>query len=253
MELRYKSSGGCPVGKPNMGAIEKFFTNNTFIVGLAMIPVGVLFAFFGFYIIDVILFITALCSISIGVSYMGLSITQSMYGDVDSQPDWLLWTVLGAGLIAGLIVACFISTCRKIGILILAGSGGVVAGIVVCHAFAISNTIPFWAITAVCTVLSCILIGFLEKILIIIITSSFGSYLFVRGISMFAGGFPNEITVAELFKEGTMPWTQYKMFWPYVGAIIGCFILAGIVQLKVTGIWKQRKSSESENNSGAQL
>lgn len=53
-------------------------------------------------------------------------------------------------------------------------------------------------------------------------TSLIGSYAFIRGISLYAGGYPNEFTIAELIKQGLYssisPW-----FYAYLVALILVF------------------------------
>lgn len=52
-----------------------------------------------------------------------------------------------------------------------------------------------WTVIIICTVF-CAMISFIKhKEAIIISTSFFGSYLCMRGISLYAGGFPNEYIV----------------------------------------------------------
>ena len=59
-------------------------------------------------------------------------------------------------------------------------------------------------------------------------TSLIGSYSFVRGISLYAGGYPNEFTLAELIQQGL-----YKeidvLFYAYFCAIVVIFVVGVIV------------------------
>jgi len=62
--------------------------------------------------------------------------------------------------------------------------------------------------------------------IVIITTSLIGSYLFVRGLSVFIGGFPNEMTIYKMLKSG-IPFEP--TFYAYLAAIIICFILSIIL------------------------
>ena len=60
--------------------------------------------------------------------------------------------------------------------------------------------------------------------IVIICTSILGGYLFIRGISLFAGGYPNEFTLYERIKVGdisAVPGTFYAY-------MVGMLILIGL-------------------------
>jgi len=54
-----------------------------------------------------------------------------------------------------------------------------------------------------------------------LITSFIGTYLFVRGISLFVGGFPPEYLIYEMIKSGV---GITQSFYYYLGGIILGFI-----------------------------
>jgi hypothetical protein len=66
---------------------------------------------------------------------------------------------------------------------------------------------------------------------IILATSLVGSYFFVRGISLYAGGFPNEYLLMKQIKNGVIesePWT----FYVYMGSILVATIICAVVQYR---------------------
>ena len=78
-------------------------------------------------------------------------------------------------------------------------------------------------------------------------TSFVGAYGFWRGISLFAGGFPNEFTIADEIKAGAYdvftPW-----FYAYMVAIVLTSIGGAVVQYK-----RLSQMSEDEKHPYAKL
>ena len=246
MELRYKSKGGCPV--LTQGQVEKFMNENKFLVGMIMIGLGAVLAFTGYYFLDFVIFAVSFASFSLAISYIALVLTDKGYGE-NQQPDWLLWVIFGGALLAGGLAAWMITKCRKFGIGLLAACGGIALGILICQMTAINNTIIYYAILGACAIGTCILVSFLEKPLCIAITSFLGSYMLVRGVSLFAGGYPSEFQVAELIKQHIMPWTQYKWFWAYLVAVLILSLLSACFQNQITGKGSQRSNSNQQDGS----
>jgi uncharacterized membrane protein YeaQ/YmgE (transglycosylase-associated protein family) len=278
MELRYASRSGCPVDNwmelqnedlvheiakdiENVGnkaktleatpdkktRMQDFVHKNPVICGLVLIPTGALFAFVGWYMLDAILLLTTFATVFGVCAFSALQLTEVAYKNVDSEPGWLIGTVLIASLLAGLSATCCMKKIRDYGTTLLAGVGGFVGGQALCHMFGVTNNIVHWALIAVCIIGAVILVRFVEFMLILAITSIGGSYMLVRGLSFFIGGFPDEALVKDAVAQGIKPWAQFKYFWPYAGAIVGLSILAFMVQLKVTGTWK-KKESEGERS-----
>jgi hypothetical protein len=75
--------------------------------------------------------------------------------------------------------------------------------------------------------------GFMEAYMVCLATSLVGSYAFVRGISVYAGGYPDETYVMLLINNGE--YTQFgRVFGPKIYAYIG-----GIFALTAIGFWIQ--------------
>jgi len=75
-----------------------------------------------------------------------------------------------------------------------------------------------------------------EDFLKISVTSFLGSYLFVRGISMFAGGFTSEFELYQQVKNGTAHLST---------AEFGYF--AGIIAFWILGIYYQEHNEQPKN------
>lgn len=101
------------------------------------------------------------------------------------------------------------------------------------------NLILFWAYNVYVYFIFSILIGlvmafiafkFFESILIWG-TALFGAYILVRGISMFAGHYPNEVEIIKQLSHGIKPDLD-AYFYIYLAGIIVAFILGVVVQKK---------------------
>lgn len=62
-------------------------------------------------------------------------------------------------------------------------------------------------------------------------TSFAGAYMLVRGVSLYAGGFPNEFTLAEQLKAGDEA-AYSNWFYLYMVCILICAAVGSFVQYK---------------------
>ena len=81
---------------------------------------------------------------------------------------------------------------------------------------------------------------FFKKFIVIFATSLIGSYCIVRGISLVAGKFPDEITVIDLRSRGETEQLKALLTWQvyvYLAAIGLCTIISMIIQYKKLSIY----------------
>jgi hypothetical protein len=67
-------------------------------------------------------------------------------------------------------------------------------------------------------------------------TASTGAYSFVRGISMYAGGYPSEVAVFTMLAEGADAKELPTAFYLYFFSMIILFVFGAIYQSKVRDI-----------------
>ena len=116
---------------------------------------------------------------------------------------------------------------RKYGVAILAAWGGVMLGFVVTAAFLITNVYAYYGVLGAFAIGMFWLSLRVEKPIVIGITSFMGSYLLVRGVSLYAGGFPNETALRHELDDGVINWENYeKIFYIYLGAIALCTLIS---------------------------
>lgn len=98
----------------------------------------------------------------------------------------------GAGALAG----WFIHAIRRIGLMLLGATAGFFLGFLL-YTFVFAQWLQHVALLATLCFLGALALGYLtykfDKLLIVYLTAFLGAYAFIRGISMFAGKYPNEI------------------------------------------------------------
>lgn len=139
---------------------------------------------------------------------------------------------LGSGVLAGWLLKRFL----VVGLLVIAFVGGfIVGGILYNLIFAgwANSTILLAILTFGSAIGACVASYYLRTFVIVGITALIGSYFTIRGISLFAGGFPNEITLYQSITHGT---ATYDV--AFIGYLVGIAVLGGI------GFWYQWRNKE---------
>jgi uncharacterized membrane protein YiaA len=179
----------------------------------------------------------------LSLSFYGLAKNNSQ------TKTWVLWTIFGACLLVGAFIGYQLAKLKKVGISILAGWGGVTLGFILTTTFVIGNTYLYWGIIGGCA-LVCFYAAFLiERQVIMVATAFVGSYLFVRGISLYAGGFPAEGSLHEEISSGALDWNTFpKTYYYYFAAIIFCSLIALVHQSKHDKAEQKKIAALQENN-----
>jgi hypothetical protein len=131
----------------------------------------------------------------------------------------------------GVLLAWLLYKTWKVGALVLGGVAGVFAGITF-YNLVLFATESFWlllTLAVVCGALGVFLAHKFFDLVVILATSLVGAYSFIRGISMFAGGFPNELVLFQQLANNVVPKLGWE-FYVYLVAIIILFILGSIFQ-----------------------
>jgi len=91
----------------------------------------------------------------------------------------------------------------------------------------------YWGTIVICIIIISVAGGFMKDYMVCLATGMVGAYAFVRGISVFAGGYPDETYVMMLIQKGE--YTQFgRVFGPMIYLYIG-----GIFLLTLIGFWTQ--------------
>lgn len=121
--------------------------------------------------------------------------------------------------------------------------GGVVLGLLITTVVgpAVSNAVLYYCIIIGCALIAFVITLKIETGVIIVSTSFIGSFMIIRGISMYAGGFPNETELHSMAEDGFIDWKTFpKVFYAYLVGILILSIGTGIFQ------WKQNKENEKQ-------
>lgn len=112
--------------------------------------------------------------------------------------EWGLWVAAVSIILVSLLVGFGLMKLRKLGLSIFAAWGGVMIAFTINTVFTVGNVYAYYGIIGVCAVLTFLAAWKIETTVVILLTAFIGSYSLVRGISLYAGGFPSE---TELQKE----------------------------------------------------
>jgi len=141
--------------------------------------------------------------------------------------------VLGCSILLGLLGGYVLYKCQRLGATIIGGWGGFLLGVVfnTTVLWAASSEVAFWIISISFALIAAALAFIFYYHAVILSTSFVGSYFFVRGISLYAGGFPNEYALIEAISSGAVPHIQW-WFYLYLFFIIVITVLCVCVQYR---------------------
>ena len=139
------------------------------------------------------------------------------------------WVILGSCALVGLLVGWLLAKCRNVAIALVGCGGGVALGFMLTTVTLVTGA-GYYCIIVGCALAAGILAWFFADTLVMLATSLVGSYMFVRGISFYAGGFPNEFDIKHYIQAGIDRGEFPPAFYGYLGGIAGMFILTLIFQ-----------------------
>lgn len=185
-----ESGAGCPAFDVNQlfAQLQKYYI----LWGLLLLCIGLLCAFFGRKMIKPVIFIITF--ITIGFASLLLFYTLFLK---NNETDWVFWVMFFVCAILGIIGGVLSVKFPRVGLAMLFGLAGFFISILLMQTFQLRNQIAFWIVAAASFVLSFGLIFITSVYVIIISTSILGGYFTMRGISAFAGGFPNEFVIVQ--------------------------------------------------------
>lgn len=151
----------------------------------------------------------------------------------DTTEQWVGWTVLVCSILIGLVAGFFMMKTERISAALLAGWGGFLLGFMLNEMvlYKVESQALFWCISIGCGIVAACLTFCLYEHVLINMTAFGGAYMAVRGVSLYAGGFPNEFTLADQIKAGdTSAFTNW--FYLYMACIVVLAVIGSVVQYK---------------------
>lgn len=211
-----------------MSQVSRFFDKYYYLFGAFLIVVGLFLAFLGNKFVNVVIFMVTSFALLILGSWIFINYALEKVND-----DTIMWVVFIVIILVSMGGGLLLVKFRRYGIGLFAAWGGALLGFVVTNTFAVSNKYAFYAIIVAGAIAMFMIAIKIEKTVIILLTAFIGAYAFVRGISLYAGGFPNETEfhaelAAGVIKFDTMP----KWYYAYLAGILLMFIVSTIYQFK---------------------
>lgn len=233
--VTFSSKDVCPSFTTN--ALWDFMQQYSYLWGAVFIVMGLFLCIFGLKLFEIAIFIIT----AFATTFILLLGFYSIFLTDDTQ-DWVGWTVLVCSTIIGLIVGFIMYRMKKLGAAILAGWGGFMLGLLLNETilYKAQSEVLFWCVAIACAVTFAILAFIFVDIILVISTSFMGAYLFWRGISLYAGGYPNEFELIKQVQSGAAPHVD-PWFYAYLGAIVVSFGIGFFIQ------YKQLKAMQASN------
>ncbi len=224
-DLYFRTYGGCPTF--NLYAVWNFLLKFKVIFGTILIVQGLFFFTLGAKLVIVTLFTVCVLLVVGGMFFIFFVVLFT-----EASPVFV-WVILVLSLILGVGLGYFVAKYKKGAFgLLLGGYMGFILGVLLYNLLFVKIT---WAPTAVFwfTIIGCVIICFLFAYFmfdhIIILSTSFtGGYSFVRGISLFAGGFPNESLVIDAIKRDELEQLSVYVTWKLYLYILGWVMITGL-------------------------
>ena len=235
-KLTFAHSTGCPVFAAT--SIVRFFAENPWLLGILLIIFGSIVTFYGGKY-----FPWVLATVTGGMTFMVVLLFASVLGFMvaldkgkNAHGGEIAMTVLSflvAGA-AGVLAGLFIKAIQRIGITILGTVAGFFAGFLL-YTFVFAQWLQHVALLCTLCGFCAITLGYLayryDKVLIVYLTAFLGSYAFVRGISMFAGKYPNEIFLYQQLSNNAFDGLTWE-FYLYLASMAALGVMGVVHQFK---------------------
>lgn len=202
--------------------------NNKIVIGIILLVFGLLLAFLGakFFWISII---ALLCVIFILILFIIYFIFQALIGF--GGATWVVITIVVVGLALGIAIGLCLKQMTTLFFIGIGGFFGYTLAIILYNSFLnrinSNPQVVYWVTIGVLILIGCILGYKFLKVLLIITTSFFGSYISVRAVSIWAGGFPSETIVMDLISK--QEWKELeKVLTGVVYAYLGCWLVMAV-------------------------
>lgn len=208
-----------------MNALWTFLDDYSYIWGALFIIAGIFLAFFGRKLFTAAVFLVT--AILVVFAILLLFYTTFLK---DTTEVWVGWTVLVCSILIGCVAGFFMMKLERVGAALLAGWGGFLVGFMLNETvlYLAESQALFWCTSIGCAIVAAVLSFFLFEHVLINMTAFGGAYMLIRGISFYAGGFPNEFTLADQLKAGdTSAFTNW--FYLYMVCILIVAVVGSIV------------------------
>ncbi|GMF27689.1 unnamed protein product [Phytophthora lilii] len=162
---------------------------------------------------------------------------------VFDDKSWMVTASWIAFVVGGLICGCIVVSLYSLGIFIAGAAAGVALAMMINNSvgYEIYPSHPQVVLIVLCIVLGIlggVLTLKLEKPVLIVATSLFGSAILVWGVGYFAGDFPSTSDLKEYASKdinGDWVYSIPDAWWGYLAGILVIFVLGLFIQFRKTG------------------
>jgi hypothetical protein len=211
------------------------------VIGLLMLAMGFLLLMCGGRNYKLVMFFAGQFSTSL---FLTVVLFATVYPG--ASPYWVVWLTLFVTLGIGAGVGYAAQKWSRMGVLILGVSCGAIGGallytLIFYHFSSGNPLLVIWLCIAFCSVVAGVICMVFFDNAIIFGSATMGAYLFIRGVSTMAGGFPSEFVIYENYKSGTISQVPFSFF-VYVFAMLVATFISSCMQIQ------HRKGHEDSYN-----
>eukprot|EP00347_Sterkiella_histriomuscorum_P010029 403338963 len=235
-KLTFSHKAGCPAFQAT--SIVRFLSDNPWALGVILLIFGSIVTFFGGKFFHFIL-----PTIAGGVLFLGLLLFGSVMGtlvalDKGKQSSageitLCVMTFIVSACIAG-FVAWFIKRIQRTGICLVGSVAGFFLGFIL-YTFVFAQWLQHVALLITLCSVGALTLGYLaykfDRHLIIYLTGFIGAYSLIRGVSMFAGHFPNEVLLYQQLSNNVFEGLGWE-FYVYMASMVVLAVLGIKFQFK---------------------
>lgn len=199
---------GCPAFQAT--SIVRYFSNNPWAIGAVLMVFGLIVTMFGAKFFEIVL-----SSVSGTIVFFALMLLFSTFGAfvaLDKGKGSSAGEITAAivcfvlSIAAAVFVGWFMKKVTRTGIMLAGAAVGFFLGFLA-YTFFFINFVPHWGMMIGLSLVGCFIFGWLankyDKHILVYLTALIGSYCLIRGISIFAGHFPNEVVLYGQISSGT--------------------------------------------------
>lgn len=221
-----ESQAGCPVVE--LSAIYNWIVSSQYVLAILMLLVGGIECFYGLFLLGPSLFVIGFLT--------GFGLLLIFFAEFVIKPDsgsGLIWFILILCLAVGGGLGYLATSLPKIGFFGL----GIWLGVII--AFVLNNLVLYLSESNVLLYLLMVTFGAIGavlarwkwKIVCVLSTSIIGGYMAIRALSIFIGGYPDELTVAKKIQYKELDGVGWA-FYVYFVFMLGLSIAGMIFQFR---------------------
>ena len=161
-------------------------------IGFVAIGLGIMMTFFGLKLIKPSICVAGFLTVMLVTCLFFYAIYLNTIEETSA-----FWYFLGGGALGGVLVGLLLAKFVKFGAAVLAGWGGFAGGLILNEMvlFRFELVWLFWTSIVICVLVAAVLAFKMFEHAMIIATALLGSYLLVRGASVYGGHYYNEFTI----------------------------------------------------------